>query len=98
MEIVQNIREKINTKIKVMSDSIKKYHELVEEGVIFESPDRGKTVRQRPLLNWIKEGNVYTELELVEVVADIARQFKGASPKVLLALAKDELSIRKVCD
>lgn len=81
-----------------MSDSIKKYHELVEEGVIFESPDRGKTVRQRPLLNWIKGENVYTELELVETVANIARQFKGVSPKVLLALAKDELSVGKVCD
>ena len=28
---------KINIKIKVMSDSVKKYHELVEEGII--NPD-----------------------------------------------------------
>ena len=34
MEISQSTPVKINIKIKVMSDSVKKYHELVEEGVI----------------------------------------------------------------
>ena len=34
MEISLSTPVKINIKIKVMSDSVKKYHELVEEGVI----------------------------------------------------------------
>ena len=37
MEISQSTPVKINIKIKVMSDSVKKYHELVEEGII--NPD-----------------------------------------------------------
>ena len=34
MVISQSTPVKINIKIKVMSDSVKKYHELVEEGII----------------------------------------------------------------
>ena len=34
MEISLSTPVKINIKIKVMSDSVKKYHELVEEGII----------------------------------------------------------------
>ena len=30
-----------------MSDSIKKYYEMVEDGHIFESPDKGKTIYQK---------------------------------------------------
>ena len=37
MEISQSTPVKINIKIKVMSDSVKKYHELVEDGII--NPD-----------------------------------------------------------
>ena len=37
MGISQSTPVKINIKIKVMSDSVKKYHELVEEGII--NPD-----------------------------------------------------------
>ena len=37
MEISLSTPVKINIKIKVMSDSVKKYHELVEEGII--NPD-----------------------------------------------------------
>ena len=37
MDISQSTPVKINIKIKVMSDSVKKYHELVEEGII--NPD-----------------------------------------------------------
>ena len=37
MEISLSTHVKINIKIKVMSDSVKKYHELVEEGII--NPD-----------------------------------------------------------
>jgi ABC-type lipoprotein export system ATPase subunit len=34
MEIIQNIHVKQNIKIKVMSDTITKYHEMVEDGLI----------------------------------------------------------------
>ena len=37
MAISLSTRVKINIKIKVMSDSVRKYHELVEEGLI--NPD-----------------------------------------------------------
>jgi len=40
----------------------------------------------------------YTELELVETVANIARQYKDMKPSLLLNIAKDELSVKKVCD
>ena len=63
-----------------MSDSIKKYNELVEEGKL--TPNR------------IKKG--YTELELVETVANIARHCKEDMPAD--TLAKDELAVREVCD
>ena len=88
-----------------MSDSVKKYHELVEDGIIdpnleledrpyiYESPDGGKSVYRRKFNSLenrelITSGS-YTELELVETVADLARQFENSSPKLLLALAKD---------
>jgi len=69
-----------------MSDSIKKYYELVEDGKI----DPNKPYKpKRP----------YTELELVETVAKIARHYGDEMPAELLyALAKDELAVKKVCD
>ena len=66
-----------------MSDSIKKYYELVEDGEI--NPNRSK--------------RSYTELELVETVAKIARHSREEMPAELLyALAKDELAVKRVCD
>ena len=66
-----------------MSDSIKKYYELVEDGKIELS----------------KPSITYTELELVETVANIARHAKEDMPaELILAIAKDELAVRKVCD
>ena len=66
-----------------MSDSIKKYNELVEEGKL--TPNR---IKKR-----------YTELELVETVANIARHARDDMPaEILYALAKDELAVREVCD
>jgi len=66
-----------------MSDSIKKYNELVEDGMI--NPNT-------PL-------RTYTELELVETVANIARHYKDDMPaELIFALAKDELAVREVCD
>jgi DNA-binding transcriptional regulator YhcF (GntR family) len=83
MAIIQSILERLNTKIKVMSDSIKKYNELVEDGMI--NPNT-------PL-------RAYTELELVETVANIARHAREDMPvEILYALAKDELAVKQVCD
>ena len=66
-----------------MSDSIKKYYELVEDGKI--NPNAST--------------RTYTELELVETVADIARHaMEGMPAEVMLALAKDELAVKRVCD
>lgn len=66
-----------------MSDSIKKYYELLEDGKI----DPNKPKRE------------YTELELVETVAKIARHAREDMPvELLYALAKDELAVKKVCD
>lgn len=33
-----------------MSDSITKWHEMQEEKKIFESPDGGKTIKSRPIV------------------------------------------------
>ena len=57
MEINLNLQENKNTK-KVMSDSVTKYFEMIEEGrikedkatYIYESPDGGKTIRKREFL------------------------------------------------
>ena len=34
-----------------MSDSVKKWYEMQEDKKIYESPDGGKTVRERPAVN-----------------------------------------------
>jgi len=94
-----------------MSDSVKKYYELSDQGgkysvpkiggesrpktYIYESPDGGITIRKR---EFHKSVESYTELELVETVANIARQYKDMNPSLLLKIAKDELSVKKVCD
>jgi hypothetical protein len=81
-----------------MSDSIKKYYELVEEGVISESSNLDKTVKQGKLLDRLMNHPEYTEIELVETVVAIARHYKDAKPELILQMAKDELSVKKVCD
>jgi len=94
-----------------MSDSVKKYYELSDQGgkynvpeiggesepktYIYESPDGGISIRKR---EFHKSVGSYTELELVETVANIARQYKDMKPSLLLNIAKDELSVKKVCD
>jgi len=91
-----------------MSDSIKKYNELVEDGLIkpndnklgtyiYESPDGGISVRKRKFHESTTTDDVYTELELVETVANIARQYKDMPPSLILEIAKDEISVKKVC-
>ncbi len=87
-----------------MSDSIKKYYELVEDGVIFESPDKGKTVYKRPvggdplLRELIKSEPEISEDEWLETYANIARHYKDAPVSLLRALTNDEISVKKVCD
>jgi len=94
-----------------MSDSVKKYYELSDqEGkynvpeigsesepstYIYESPDGGISIRKRKFHDSIER---YTELELIETVANIARQYVDMNPTLLLKIAKDELSVKKVCD
>lgn len=104
MEIVQNIRVKINTKIKTMSDTVTKYYEMLEDGVIFESPDRGKTIYKRRLgediseRKLIKKNDQQTEDKWLETYANIARQYPTASVKLLRQLTEDEIAVKKVCD
>ena len=100
-----------------MSDSVKKYNELVEDGFIdpnkkldekrpyiYESPDKGITVYRR-------EFNTFEERELIldkstktvsndllEIVIKLAREHKDLSPKLIISIAEDELSVKKVCD
>lgn len=87
-----------------MSDTIKKYHEMLEDGHIFESPDKGKTVYRRklgddPLLReLVKSQPQVNEDEWLEVYTNIARKYKDAPVSLLRALTNDELSVKKVCD
>jgi len=104
MEIVQNIRVKINTKIKTMSNTVTKYYEMLEDGIIFESPDKGKTIFKRRLgediseRKLIKKHNQQTEDKWLETYANIARQYPTASVKLLCQLTEDEIAVKKVCD
>ena len=87
-----------------MSDSIKKYYEMVEDGHIFESPDKGKTVYKRvlggdPLVRELLKNEVeVSEDEWLETFASIARHYKDAPVSLLRALTNDEISVKKVCD
>ena len=87
-----------------MSDSIKKYYEMVEDGHIFESPDKGKTVYKRPfggdplIRELVKSEQEVSEDEWLETFAKIARHYKDAPLNLLRALTNDEISVKKVCD
>ena len=92
-----------------MSDSVKKYYEMIEDGTIkpvvsgttawiYESPDGGKTIRKRKMHDIPEVKNDYTELELVETVLKVFKNYKDAAPGLILKIAKDELSVKKVCD
>jgi|TARA_R110002126_G_scaffold93754_2_gene221958 hypothetical protein len=87
-----------------MSDSIKKYFELQEDGKIFESPDGGDTIYRREMgkdhssRKLIQSYTEYTELQLVETVANIARKYPDMPPELLRALAIGELKLKEVCD
>ena len=87
-----------------MSDTIKKYYEMVEDGLIFESPDKGKTVYKRPLgsnplIRELAKGEQeVSEDEWLQTFANIARHYKDAPVRLLRALTNDEISVKKVCD
>ena len=46
-----------------MSDSVKKWHEMQEDKKIFESPDGGDTVTERPFMGDISERVVIKKKE-----------------------------------
>lgn len=92
-----------------MSDSVKKYYEMIEDGSIkpvvkgttawiYESPDGGKTIRKRKMHDIPVVKNDYTELELTEAILNAAKNYEDAAPGLILKIAKDELSVKKVCD
>jgi hypothetical protein len=87
-----------------MSDTVKKYYEMVEDGHIFESPDKGKTIYKRALgvdaliRVPIKSESEVSEDEWLETFANIARHYKDAPLNLLRALTNDEISVKKVCD
>lgn len=87
-----------------MSDSIKKYYEMVEDGHIFESPDKGKTDYRRPfggdplVRELIKSEQEVSEDEWLETFAQISRKYPDASIEFLKAFTNDEISVKKVCD
>jgi len=92
-----------------MSDSVKKYYEMIKDGTIepvetgttawiYESPDGGKTIRKRKMHDIPVDKKDYTELELVETVLNVVKNYKDAAPGLILKIAKDELSVKKVCD
>ena len=78
-----------------MSDSIKKYYEMVEDGHIFESPDKGKLVHKKQLM---KSEPEVREDEWLQTYANIARQYPDASIDLLKAFTNDEIKLKKVCD
>ena len=87
-----------------MSDSIKKYFEMVEDGHIFESPDKGKTIYRRPfggdplVRELVKSEPEVSQEEWLQTYANIARQYPDASAKLLKAFTNDEIKLKKVCD
>lgn len=68
-----------------MSDSIKKYNEMVEDGRI--NPTQTINVKHHDHL-----------FELVSVAVEIARKHKDLSVNTIYEIATDELDVRKVCD
>jgi len=77
---------------------------MVEDGHIFESPDKGKTIYRRPfggdplVRELIKSESEVSEEEWLRTFANIARQYPDASVSLLRAFTDDEISVKKVCD
>ena len=80
-----------------MSDSIKKYEELVEEGristtrpkttYIYESPDGGKTVTRRPFNSDISEREVIKEPTADEIADTLAEELISKYNDSIIKLA-----------
>ena len=90
MEINQNIDAKQNTK-EVMSDSISKYNELVEEGVI--NPDvKAEDIREQKILNLLAAAAKAGKAGEVELRArEVMKEFGSTSLLLGLEIACQEL-------
>lgn len=90
MEINQNIRERKNTK-EVMSDSMSKYNELVEDGVI--NPDvKAEDVREQKILGLLSAAAKAGKAGEVELRAkEIMKEFGSASLLLGLEIACQEI-------
>lgn len=90
MEINQNIDAKQNTK-EVMSDSIQKYNQLVEEGVI--NPDvKAEDIRQQKILDLLAAAAKADKAGEVELRArEVMKEFGSTSLLLGLEIACQEL-------
>lgn len=90
MEINQNIDAKQNTK-EVMSDSVKKYYQLVEEGVI--NPDKkAEDIRQQKILDLLAAAAKAGKAGEVELRArEVMKEFGSTSLLLGLEIACQEL-------
>jgi len=78
-----------------MSDSVKKYHEMLEEGkikvtgvtpYIYESPDGGATITRRPFMGDISEREVIQKPE-------ISKQVKRDAYTILSVYTEDSIRL-----
>ena len=90
MEINQNIRERKNIE-KVMSDTVKKYNELVEDGVI--NPDiKAEDTRQQKILDLLSSAAKAGKAGEVELRArEVMKEYGSASLLLGLEIACQEL-------
>lgn len=90
MEINLNIREKQNIK-EVMSDSISKYNELVEEGII-DPNIKTEDIREQKIFDLLAEAAKAGKAEEVELRAnEIMKEFGSTSLLLGLQIACDEI-------
>jgi len=90
MEINQNIRERKNIK-EVMSDSMSKYNELVEDGVI--NPDvKAEDVREQKILGLLSAAAKAGKAGAVELRArEVMKEFGSTSLLLGLEIACQEI-------
>ena len=90
MEINLNIREKQNIK-EVMSDTISKYNELVEEGII-DPNIKTEDIREQKIFDLLAEAAKAGKAEEVELRAnEIMKEFGSTSLLLGLQIACDEI-------
>ena len=90
MEINQNIRERKNIE-KVMSDTVKKYNELVEDGVI--NPDiKAEDTHQQKILDLLSSAAKAGKAGEVELRArEVMKEFGSTSLLLGLEIACQEI-------